>query len=88
MEKNYDNDVVQAIANSIASALDMSRLTYDYVGHISGVDLSKNNTYKVKINKAEYSIKNGTGVTFKPGDRCLVYCISGNFSNKVIIAKL
>lgn len=88
MGKNYDNDVVQAIAKSIASALDMSRLTYDYVGYISGVDLSKNNTYKVKINKAEYSIKNGTGITFNPGDRCLVYCISGNFNNKVIIAKL
>lgn len=87
MGKNYDDDAIMAIAKSIV-AKSNKKAPFDYIGYISGLDDSKKNAYKVLINKAEYSIKNGTEIKFKPGDRCLVYCIGGSFNNKVIIAKL
>lgn len=87
MERNYDNDAVMAIVKSIVAGYEQ-KSPRDYIGYITSADSSKINSYKVLINKVEYSIKNGTGLEFKPGDRCLVYCISGNFNNKVIIAKL
>ena len=60
-------------------------LTCDYVATV----ISSSGKYcTVKINGAEYKVKNGTVTTFNPGDSCLVHCINFNFQNKIIIAKL
>lgn len=43
---------------------------------------------KVSINGSNYNIKNGTNISFIPGDKCLVHLINGNQQRKIIIAKL
>lgn len=52
------------------------------------VSKQKGSKYIVLINEQEYTVKNGTGMTFGYGDKVLVHCINGDFKNKVIIAKL
>lgn len=42
----------------------------------------------VIIDKQEYKVKNGTGITFVEGNKCLVHYINGNSQKKVIIVKL
>lgn len=42
----------------------------------------------VLINNAKYKVKNGTAITFKKNDKCLVHYINGNQQKKIIIAKL
>lgn len=52
------------------------------------IGVNSDNTYKVRINNAEYNVKNGTNINFKIGNKVLVHLINGNFNNKIIIAKL
>lgn len=56
---------------------------------LEGVVVEVNaNYYAVLINGTNYKIKNGTNINFKVGERCLVHCINGDFTKKIIIAKL
>ncbi|MBS5537471.1 MAG: hypothetical protein ACLRWN_15925 [Eisenbergiella sp.] len=83
MEK-YDEKAISVLARAIADTLNNTR--YDYEGFIQ-----KDNgdgTCRVIVNQKPYDIKNGTALTFTPGNKCLVYCISGDFNRKVILAKL
>ncbi len=57
----------------------------DIVAPVTGVS---GNKCTVLIMNKPYQVKNGIGVAFKPGDRCLIHCINGSFQDKVIIAKL
>lgn len=80
----YDEKAITVLARAIADTLNNAR--YDYEGFIQ-----KDNgdgTCQVIVNQQRYDIKNGTTFTFVPGNKCLVYCISGDFNRKVIIAKL
>lgn len=52
------------------------------------VSINSDGTYKVRINNADYDVKNGTNISFKIGTKVLVHSINGNFNNKVIVAKL
>lgn len=73
----------KAVDNLLSSAL--KKLSYDKTGAVIGVS---GNICTVKIDSVDYKIKNGIGVSFKAGDRCLVHYINGSQKNKVIIAKL
>ncbi len=57
----------------------------DIIAPVTG---GRGNKCTVLIMNQPYQVKNGIGVTFKPGDRCLIHCINGSFQDKVIIAKL
>ncbi len=57
----------------------------DIIAPVTGV---KGNKCTVLIMNQPYQVKNGIGVAFKPGDRCLIHCINGSFQDKVIVAKL
>lgn len=41
-----------------------------------------------QIDGKEQKVPNGIGITFKAGDTALIHCINGDYSNKVIIAKI
>lgn len=43
---------------------------------------------RVRIDKHEYSAKNGTGINLSVGDKCLVHHMNGEVSRKLVIAKL
>lgn len=43
---------------------------------------------RVRIDKHEYSAKNGTGINFSVGDKCLIHYPNGNENKKLVIAKL
>ena len=85
--KNESEIVLTQLARTVNSMIQNAIPRYDYVGSISKIS-TKAGYYSVVINQQEYEIKNGTGIDFKAGDRCLVHCISGKFNNKIIIAKL
>ena len=83
--KNYEEAAVDAIGKAIAAAF-FSHIQYDYQGFIEACNAD--GTYRVRINQQPYQVKNGTGINFEPGSKCLIHCISGNFNEKIIIAKL
>ena len=85
--KNESDIVLTQLARTVNSMIQNALPRYDYIGSISKIS-TKAGYYSVVINQQEYEIKNGTGIDFKAGDRCLVHCISGKFNNKIIIAKL
>ena len=85
--KNESEIVLTQLARTVNSMIQNALPRYDYIGSISKIS-TKAGYYSVVINQQEYEIKNGTGIDFKAGDRCLVHCISGKFNNKIIIAKL
>lgn len=85
--KNESEIVLTQLARTVNSMIQNAIPRYDYIGSISKIS-TKAGYYSVVINQQEYEIKNGTGIDFKTGDRCLVHCISGKFNNKIIIAKL
>lgn len=85
--KNEEEVIVTAICKEIKSKIESMIPKYDYTGFVKEVG-KKPNYCTVVINQQEYEIKNGSAVSFKAGDRCLVHCISGRFNNKVIIAKI
>lgn len=85
--KNESEIVLTQLARTVNSMIQNAIPRYDYIGSISKIS-AKAGYYSVVINQQEYEIKNGTGIDFKAGDRCLVHCISGKFNNKIIIAKL
>lgn len=82
MDKNSIT-LFRAIENLLSASL--KKLSYDKIGTVIRTDGS---ACVVKIDGADFTIKNGIGVTFKNGDRCLVHFINGSQKNKVIIAKL
>lgn len=86
--KDTINKAIDIIASEIAKCAHQywQALTFDAEGVIAG--RNENGTYRVKLNKQEYNIKNGTEIEFKPGMKCLVHYISGNQNKKIIIAKL
>lgn len=80
----YDEKAISVLARAFAD--NIKNVRFDYEGFIQ-----KDNgdgTCQVIVNQQRYDIKNGTALTFEPGNKCLVYCISGDFNRKVIIAKL
>ena len=85
--KNESEIVLTQLARTVNSMIQNAIPRYDNIGSISKIS-TKAGYYSVVINQQEYEIKNGTGIDFKAGDRCLVHCISGKFNNKIIIAKL
>ena len=82
-----ENDLaVQIIAEAIQKAIEHNQMPKcDYEGIVKGV---KNNHCTVSLDGHDYSIKNGTNISFKAGDKVLVHCVNGNFNKKVIIAKM
>ena len=85
--KNESEIVLTQLARTVNSMIQNAIPRYDYIGSISKIS-TKAGYYSDVINQQEYEIKNGTGIDFKVGDRCLVHCISGKFNSKIIIAKL
>ena len=84
LEEKYDEKAISVLARAFAD--NIKNVRFDYEGFIQ-----KDNgdgTCQVIVNQQRYDIKNGTALTFEPGNKCLVYCISGDFNRKVIIAKL
>lgn len=83
MEK-YDEKAISVLARAFAD--NIKNVRFDYEGFIQKDN--GDSTCQVIVNQQRYDIKNGTALTFEPGNKCLVYCISGDFNRKVIIAKL
>ena len=81
------NDLaVQSIAEAIHKAIELNQSPqYDYEGIVKNV---KDNYCTVSLDGHDYSIKNGTNIFFKAGDKALVHCVNGNFNKKIIIAKM
>ena len=82
-----ENDLaVQILAETIRKAIDQCKQPkYDYEGIVKSV---KNNHCIVSLDGHDYSIKNGTNISFSTGDKVLVHCVNGNFNKKVIISKM
>ena len=73
----------KTIENTIRQTL--KRISYDREAMI--VDVS-GNICTVVIDGQKYKVKNGIGINFKTGDKCLIHYINGSEQNKVIIAKM
>ena len=83
---NVNDQAVQIIVEAIQKAIAQSKSPKsDYEGIVTG---TKGNHCTVLIDGQSYSIKNGTSIVFKNGDKVLVHCVNGNFNKKVIIAKM
>ena len=83
---NETDLAVQVLAETIQKAIEHSKMPRcDYEGVVTGV---KDNHCTVLLDGHDYSIKNGTGISFKSGDKVLVHCVNGNFNKKIIIAKM
>ena len=82
-----ENDLaVQSIAEAIRKAIEQNQSPKcDYEGIVKSV---KDNYCTVSLDGHDYSIKNGTNISFKAGDKVLVHCVNGNFNKKIIIAKM
>lgn len=83
MEKIY-KDLFAAINNIIDKRI--KNICNNKIGLITAC--KENSYHEVIIDKQKYNIKNGIGVDFTPGDKCLVHYIYGGENNKIIIAKL
>ena len=83
---NETDLAVQVLAETIQKAIEHNKMPKcDYEGFVKGV---KNNLCTVSLDGHDYSVKNGTNISFKAGDKVLVHCINGNFNKKIIIAKM
>lgn len=84
--KNNDK-VLDTLADCIYKAIDkkIEKLFCDYEAIVLSAD---ENYCMVLINNCQYKVKNGTTITFKKNDKCLVHYINGNQQKKIIIAKL
>ncbi len=84
---NANNKAVDKIIQNILYAIKKEEKDKygDIVAPVTGVS---GNKCTVLIMNQPYQVKNGIGVAFKPGDRCLIHCINGSFQDKVIVAKL
>lgn len=87
MEKIND-DAIKIIICSIHKMVEkkLNELSYDKQAYVLGTDTD--GKVSVIIDKQEYKVKNGTGITFVEGNKCLVHYINGDSQKKVIIAKL
>lgn len=75
--------LVKYILNAIDKKIEFLKCDRD------GVILETNGDMcTVLINNAKYKVKNGTAITFKKNDKCLVHFINGDQQRKIIIAKL
>lgn len=82
---DMDSKAVETLCNAIVQTVKQSVLEADIVAMVTEVN---GINCKVSIQGHIYEIKNGTGATFKPGERALVHLINGNFNQKIIIAKM
>jgi hypothetical protein len=83
---DINQDVIDNLVKNIMYAINTNNNTnHDIIAPVLAIN---GNKITVLINGVKYDIKNGIGVNFSVGDRCLVHCINGKFQNKVIIAKL
>lgn len=85
MDKNQKcaETIIECVLQSIDKKIEFLKCDRE------GVILETNGDMcTVLINNAKYNVKNGTGIVFKPNDKCLVHFINGNQQRKVIIAKL
>lgn len=82
-----ENDLaVQIIAEAIQKAIEHNQMPKcDYEGIVKSVN---GNHCTVSLDGHDYSIKNGTNISFKINDKVLVHCVNGNFNKKIIIAKM
>ena len=82
-----ENDLaVQIIAEAIRKAIEQSQSPKcDYEGIVKS---ATDNHCTVSLDGRDYSIKNGTNISFNAGDKVLIHCVNGNFNKKVIIAKM
>lgn len=78
------NTLFNAVENIIKK--NMRSISYDKIGFIKSI--ISVDTCEVMVDKQASKIKNGIGVEFTPGNKCLVHYINGSEKNKVIIAKL
>lgn len=83
---DINQDVINNLVKNIVYAINKNNdANSDIIAPVVDVN---GNKITVLINNVKYNVKNGIGVDFVTGDRCLVHCINGKFQNKVIIAKL
>lgn len=82
-----ENDLaVQIIAEAIQKAIEHNQMPKcDYEGIVKSVN---GNHCTVSLDGHDYSIKNGTNISFKINDKVLVHCVNGNFNKKIIIARM
>lgn len=82
-----ENDLaVQIIAEAIKKTMEQNKMPKcDYEGIVKS---TKDNYCTVSLDGHDYSIKNGTNISFNVGDKALVHCVNGNFNKKIIIAKM
>ena len=84
---NSEEKEVKTLVKYIISAIDkkIEALKCDKEGIVVSSD---NDNCTVLIDNVKYTVKNGTGIVFKNGDKCLVHYINGDQRRKVIIAKM
>ena len=83
---NETDLAVPVLAETIQRAIEYNKMPKcDYEGIVKSV---KNNHCTVSLDGHDYSIKNGTNISFKTGDKVLVHCVNGNFNKKIIIARM
>ena len=82
-----ENKALDVIINYVLEAIDrkFKKLICDKEALVISTD---GNVCTVIIDGSKYSVKNGIGITFVNGDKCLVHYINANEQNKIIIAKL
>lgn len=83
MEK-LNNIIINTIEALIKKYL--KTVSYDREGMIRSID--SDGKLCIFIDKHEYKIKNGTGINFSAGDKCLIHYPNGNENKKLVIAKL
>lgn len=82
---NQESELLfKTIENIICNSL--QSIGFDRMGII--ISQIEHNIFEVVIDSQIYKIKNGIGVPFIKGDKCLVHYINGSEQNKIIIAKL
>lgn len=82
---NDNEKAIETLCQAIVQTVKMNSNDTDIIATVTSVS---GNNITVSVNGNSYTVKNGIGVTFTVGDRCLIHLINGNFNNKVIIAKL
>lgn len=79
-----NESIIRAI--EIVTQSYLEKVGYDKQAYVLGTDTD--GKVSVIIDKQEYKVKNGTGIAFVEGNKCLVHYINGDSQKKVIIAKL
>lgn len=82
-----NDKTLNTLIDCIISAIDkkIEALKCDREGIVVSSD---NDNCTVLIDNVKYTVKNGTGIVFKDGDKCLIHYINGDQRKKVIIAKM